>query len=54
MKVVKALLAALAFADDLVLCGDYHTMERYIQILEEWCDRNEFALKIESLKEEKV
>ena len=46
VSVGKALLAALAFADDLVLGGENRTMRRYIQILEEWCDENEFSLNV--------
>ena len=46
MKFGEALMAALGFADDLVLCGDRKTIERYIEILSEWCADNNFAVNV--------
>ncbi len=47
VKVGYAVLAALAFADDLVLCGNFETMQKYIKILEDWCLANGFKINVD-------
>jgi len=40
------LLAALAYADDLVLCGTREEIKKYTEILDEWCEENHFKINV--------
>ena len=47
VKVGYDVLAALAFADDFVLCGNFETMQKYIKNLEDWCLANGFEVNVD-------
>ena len=46
LKFGDAFLAALAYADDLVLCGTREEIKKYTEILDEWCEENHFKINV--------